>query len=58
MSEIRHFDRTCTILVRWSDEDEAWLASCPELAPCTADGLTIAGALKALDDLIDVLEDE
>jgi predicted RNase H-like HicB family nuclease len=57
-AQTRRFDRSCTITIRWSEEDAVWLASCPELAPCTAHGQTVLSALRMLDAMIDLMEDE
>lgn len=54
---LRRFDRSCSIVIRWSQDDGAWLASVPELKPCTADGPTPSKALRALDELLGVLEE-
>lgn len=49
---LRVFDPTCTVLIRYSDADGAWLARCPELKPCTAHGATPAEAFQALEPML------
>lgn len=49
-------DTAYTIIVRWSDEDRAWLAECPALKPCIADGITPGEAVSVLSTLIDMQE--
>ncbi|WP_260925359.1 type II toxin-antitoxin system HicB family antitoxin [Novosphingobium sp. 9] len=53
----KRFDHTCTVIIRWSEEDQVWLAECPELWPCITHGSTIIEAVKMLDEMIDGLED-
>lgn len=54
---MRRFDRSCSIVIRWSQDDGVWLASVPELKPCTAHGPTPSKALRALDELLGALEE-
>lgn len=37
------------IFLRWSEEDDAYIAECPSLPGCMADGATVAEALRNLD---------
>ena len=40
------------IIIYWSDEDNAFIASVPELAGCMADGETYFQALSNVDIII------
>ena len=42
----------CEIVIRWSTEDEAFIAEVPELPGCMADGPTRQAALKNVDVVI------
>ena len=42
----------CEIVIRWSAEDEAFVAEVPELPGCMADGATRQAALKNVDVVI------
>lgn len=42
----------CEIVIRWSSEDEAFIAEVPELPGCMADGPTRQAALKNVDVVI------
>jgi len=42
----------CEIVIRWSAEDEAFIAEVPELPGCMADGPTRQAALKNVDVVI------
>lgn len=44
------------IIVRWSDEDRAWLAECPALKPCIADGATPGEAVAMLSEIVAMQE--
>ena len=37
-------------LLRWSQEDSAWIAEVPDLPGCAADGETEADAIRAADE--------
>lgn len=41
------------ITLRWSDEDQAYIAEVPELAWCAADGATYQEALANVEAVID-----
>ncbi len=41
------------ITLRWSDEDQAYIAEVPELAWCAADGATYQEALANVEVVID-----
>ena len=41
------------ITLRWSDEDQAYIAEVPELAWCAADGATYQEALAKVEVVID-----
>ena len=40
------------VILFWSEEDCAYIAEVPELAGCTADGETMADALKNVEVII------
>ena len=42
------------IVISWSDEDRAYIASVPELPGCMADGATYREALSAAEEAIAV----
>ncbi len=41
------------IIIYWSQEDESYIAEVPELAGCSADGLTYQEALSNVEIIID-----
>ena len=40
------------VILYWSEEDSAFIAEVPELAGCTADGATMADALRNAERVI------
>lgn len=42
----------CTIIIYWSEEDQAYIAEVPELAGCMADGATYQEALANAEVII------
>jgi predicted RNase H-like HicB family nuclease len=42
------------IRIRWSDEDNSYIAEIPELEGCIADGKTPGEALRMLEDVFQI----
>lgn len=40
------------VVIRWSDEDRAYLASAPDLPGCMADGSTYSEAMENIERVI------
>ena len=46
-------DSHYSVEIRWSEEDQSFIARVPELAGCMADGETYADALSAVQTVIE-----